>query len=382
MGYPTPQAVSSLADPTKARPLLWTGAEPVHVPLSALNLQPLDATLTALAGLNSTAGLVVQTGADAFTKRTLQAPAAGLMISNPAGTAGDPTFALANDLAALEGFSSTGLAARTGTDTWAQRTITGTSNEINVTNGSGASGDPTLAFSDTARAQILGSSNWIINGNFSVNQRGGTKTPGIGVYGYDRWKGHISGLEQVVEGLPGGTYRLTWTGGGTGSVGAQTAVASPGIFTVSAGNTSVVVPSNAGNVSLVPDALAGSGDPFRSRAAEIELSLCQRYCKVWGGGAAEIPGFGYWVSTTQLFVMMPLAPNMRAAPSITVPDASLWNIMINNSIAGTGASFTATVTTTRNVNFLAAVTSGGTTGTPGRIQANSTSARLILDAEL
>jgi hypothetical protein len=41
-----------------------------------------------------------------------------LTISNPAGTAGNPTFALANDLAALEGLSSTGIARRTGSDTW------------------------------------------------------------------------------------------------------------------------------------------------------------------------------------------------------------------------------------------------------------------------
>ena len=82
-------------------------------------LQPSDATLTALAGLNSTPGLLAQTAEDAFTKRSLAAPAAGLSITNPAGTAGNPTFALANDLEALEGLAGTGLAKRTGTDAWA-----------------------------------------------------------------------------------------------------------------------------------------------------------------------------------------------------------------------------------------------------------------------
>lgn len=49
------------------------------------------------------------------------------------------------DLDALAAFSSTGLAARTGTNTWAQRTLTGTANEITVANGDGASGNPTFS---------------------------------------------------------------------------------------------------------------------------------------------------------------------------------------------------------------------------------------------
>lgn len=100
--------------------------------------------LAALEGLSSTGG-AYRTGTDTWANRTLTAPAAGLTITNPAGVAGNPTFAFANDLAAVEGLSSTGLATRTNTDTWAVRTLTGTGNEITVTNGNGVSGNPTLS---------------------------------------------------------------------------------------------------------------------------------------------------------------------------------------------------------------------------------------------
>ena len=48
-------------------------------------------------------------------------------------------------LTALAGLSTTGLVARTGTGTSATRTITGTANQITVTNGDGVAGNPTLS---------------------------------------------------------------------------------------------------------------------------------------------------------------------------------------------------------------------------------------------
>ena len=98
--------------------------------------QPLDATLTALAGLNGT-GIVVETGADVFNHRSLVAPAAGITIQNADGVNGNPTFALANDLAALEGLSSFGYIVRTSDDTATTRAIAGQPGRIVVTNGDG-----------------------------------------------------------------------------------------------------------------------------------------------------------------------------------------------------------------------------------------------------
>ena len=99
---------------------------------------------------------------------TLTAPAAGVTIT---GGAGSITFALANDLAAVEGLSTNGIATRTGTSTWTTRTITGTANQITVTNGDGVSGNPTLSFPTT----------FLTSGTFTPTVEG-TGTAGTGTY--------------------------------------------------------------------------------------------------------------------------------------------------------------------------------------------------------
>jgi len=105
--------------------------------------------LAALEGLGST-GIAVRTATDTWAQRQVTAPAAGITITNPAGIAGNITLVLANDLNALENLASTGFAVRTATDTWAQRTITGTAGQITVTNGNGVSGNPTIALDAAA----------------------------------------------------------------------------------------------------------------------------------------------------------------------------------------------------------------------------------------
>lgn len=114
------------------------------MPISKIPNQGLsDSGLQALGNFN-TNGLIVQTADNTFVGRSLVQPASGLQITNSNGVGGNLTFALANDLLALEGLSSNGFAVRTGTDIWTQRTISGTTDNIVISNGDGASGNPTI----------------------------------------------------------------------------------------------------------------------------------------------------------------------------------------------------------------------------------------------
>lgn len=113
------------------------------------NVQAYSDFLASLAGLAGN-GAIYKNGSNSVL-RTMQAPVRGLTISNADGAGGNPTFALANNLAGIEGLTGLGFPTRTGADTWAQRTLAGTAGQIQVANADGVSGNPTLGLATVAQ---------------------------------------------------------------------------------------------------------------------------------------------------------------------------------------------------------------------------------------
>lgn len=114
-------------------------------------VQKHDAGLDALADKTST-GMLVQTGGDTYESRSLVQPAEGLVITNAGGVAGNPTFALANDLAALEGLTTQGQIVRTGDGTAVTRSLEGVAGNTVVTNGDGVLANPKVDLAEVTQA--------------------------------------------------------------------------------------------------------------------------------------------------------------------------------------------------------------------------------------
>jgi len=206
--------------------------------------------------------------------------------------------------------------------------------------------------------------NWIINGGFTVNQRGGTRTPGIGVYGYDRWKGHADGLEQVIEDLPAGDYTLTFDSAsdGAGTIGGTTATSPIYVTGLARGDQSIIVPSDATRVSVCAGDCRYLADPFEERTAQQEEWLCKRYYVRFTANSNNAPfAGGVCYGPSDIFAQFLFQDPMRVAPTaassgafealvggavkvasaVSIGSISTWqaqvNLTVSNAPVGDGA---------------------------------------------
>lgn len=113
-------------------------------------MREIAAALDAITSLGEggTAGILITGGDGSFQVRSLASSNAGVLVQNGNGTSGNMTISLADDVAAIEALSSTGMLARTGSNAWSLRTITGPTAGLTITNGNGVSGNPTIALAD------------------------------------------------------------------------------------------------------------------------------------------------------------------------------------------------------------------------------------------
>jgi hypothetical protein len=94
-------------------------------------------------------GIIVKTSAGNIAARSLVVTGSGLSLSNGSGVSGNPTLALSGLPALLSTTSGTGLLATTGGSVLTPISITGSSGQITVTNGDGSTGNPNIAITPT-----------------------------------------------------------------------------------------------------------------------------------------------------------------------------------------------------------------------------------------
>jgi hypothetical protein len=241
---------------------------------------------------SASSGVIVKSGST-VVPRTITQSGSGISVTNGNGTAGNPTIALSGLPAALAAVGGTGLLRVVSGTTIGGVEIFGTTDQIDVANGNGASGNPTVSLS--SNAALPGTGAMTIPKGTSAQQP-------VGISGQFRFNTD----SQTFDGYAAGSWRQFSLAGG--------------VTTFSAGGTGFT-PSSATSGAIVLGGVLNAA---------------------YGGtGASTLTGYVYGNGTGTM------------TASTTIPNAGLANssITINGSSVSLGGSLTVTASTTSTLTI-------------------------------
>jgi len=197
--------------------------------------------------VNSSTGFQVKTSSTALTNRSIAVSGVGLSIADGSGVSGDPTVSLSGQVLNFANASFNGLVVLSTGGNVTSATITGTGNQIDVANGTGVSGNPTLSISNNP---IVPGTGGMVLPVGTTGQRGSSTDGNL----------RYNTTTTTFEGYANGAWGSIVSGVGVGSIsfgstGLTPSTAATGIITV-AGTLAI---ANGGTNSTATATAGGAG---------------------------------------------------------------------------------------------------------------------------
>lgn len=296
-----------------------------------------------------------------MTSRSIASSGAGLSVNDGGGQSGNPTISLNGIMASLANNGGTGFLALPGNGSVSGRTLTGTANQINITNPNGIAGSPEFSIAD----------NPVLPGDGSVHIPSGSTAdrpilPSDGMIRYNTdlalFEGYINGAWTVFSSGSSGVVSIST---GTGLTGGP--ITSTG--TISIANTAVTAGSYGGAAKTLSATVNAQGQLTALSETNIAISNAQ----VSGlgtmstqdagsvaitGGAINATSIGATTPSTGAFTSVAMSTGTIA----TAP--SNGNDIVNKSYADAIAS---------GINFHQSCRLATTTALPANTYNNGTS---------
>ncbi len=179
--------------------------------------------------INASTGILVKTSTGNLASRSIQVSGQGLSITNGSGVSGDPTIALDGLSATIAGLSGFGQLTLLGTGATI-RQLAGTTNQIDIANPQGTAGNPTFAIADNP---VLPGTEGVVVPTGTTAERPALPTAGLvrlnsstgrlEVYQQSNWVtiGSGDGTVSSVD-ASGGTTGMSFSGGPITTTGTLT----------------------------------------------------------------------------------------------------------------------------------------------------------------